>query len=87
MRTINLKINAGGGLSLAHPEAKPGPSHLIYAIRNVPETVSAADCIRQCSRVTLFHAHDDPAGWVYEWSDLAELRQGAIVNRYKAAHA
>lgn len=82
MRTIKLKINAGGGLSPAHPEAKCGPDKLIYAIHGVPADVSVGDCTRHVERVCLLHAYDEPDGWEYEWADLAGLRQGAIINRY-----
>lgn len=86
MRTIKLKINVGGGLSPAHPEAKSGPDLLIYAIHNVPDDVSVGECCRQVERVCLMHAHGDPAGWEYEWAEFAGLRQGSIINRYRTHH-
>jgi hypothetical protein len=85
MHTVNLKISVSGALLLAHPGAKPGPEHLIYAISNVPADVPAAQVARQVSRVCLAHPHDDVAAWSYDWAELAHLPQGAIINRYRRA--
>ena len=85
MRTVNLKISAGGALLLAHPGAKPGPERLIYAINNVPADVTPAQVARHVSRVRLAHPHDDLAAWSYEWAEMAHLPQGAIINRYGRA--
>lgn len=84
-RTVTLKIAASGALLLAHPHAKPGPEHLVYAINNVPGDVQPAQVARQVSRVCLAHPHSDVAAWSYEWSELAHLAQGAIINRYRRA--
>lgn len=83
MHTVTLKITSGGGLSLAHPLAKPGPAHLIYAINNVPTTVTPAQVARQVSRVCLAHPHSDITAWSYEWAELAHLPKSAIINRYR----
>ncbi len=85
MRTVTLKITSGGGLALAHPYAKPGPDHLIYAINNVPDDVLPAQVVRQVSRVCLAHPYSDIAAWSYEWAELAHLQQGALINRYRRA--
>lgn len=85
MHTVNLKISASGALLLAHPHAKPGPEHLIYAINNVPNDVAPAAVAQQVSRIALWHAHSDVAAWSYEWADLAGLPAGRIVNRYRKA--
>ena len=85
MRTVNLKIAASGALLLAHPGAKPGPEHLIYAINNVAADVPAAQVARQVSCVCLAHPHSDVAAWSYDWAELARLPQGAIINRYRRA--
>lgn len=84
-RTVNLKIAASGALLLAHPGAKPGPEHLIYAINNVPADVPPAQVARQVARVCLAHPHSDVDAWSYEWAELAHLPQGAIINRYRPA--
>ena len=84
-RTVNLKIAASGALLLAHPSAKPGPEHLVYAITSVPADVPHEQVARQVSRVCLLHQHSDVAAWSYEWAELAHLPQGAIINRYRSA--
>jgi hypothetical protein len=83
MRTVTLKIAVNGALLLAHPHAKPGPEHLVYAINGVPVDVPAAHVVRQVSRVCLAHPHSDVAAWSYDWAELAHLPQGAIINRYR----
>ena len=85
MRTVTLKIAANGTLLLAHPHAKPGPEHLIYAINGVPADVPAAQVARQVSRVCLAHPYSDVSAWSYGWAELAHLPQGAIINRYRSA--
>jgi hypothetical protein len=80
-RTVTLKIAASGALLLAHPGAKSGPEHLVYAINNVPADVPPAQVARQVSRVCLAHPHSDVAAWSYEWAELAHLPRGAIINR------
>lgn len=84
MSTVNLKIAVDGTLLLAHPGAKPGPEHLIYAINNVPIDTQPASVARHVSRLCLAHAHDDLAAWSYDWAELAGKPQGAIINRYGA---
>lgn len=83
MRTVNLKIAAGGALLLAHPGAKPGPENLIYAINNVPADVPTGQVCRQVSRVCLVHPHDDVSAWTYDWAELTHLKPGAFINRYR----
>jgi hypothetical protein len=83
MRTVTLKIAVNGALLLAHPHAKPGPGHLVYAINGVPADVPVAQVVRQVSRVCLAHPHSDVAAWSYDWAELAHLPQGAIINRYR----
>lgn len=84
MRSVKLKISVGGALLLAHPHAKPGPEHLIYAINNVPRATAPAAVARHVARLALVHPHSDVTAWSYEWADLAHLPAGRIVNRYRA---
>ena len=81
MRTVTLKI-VGSALAFAHPQAAPGPDHLIYAIRNVPPDVPPQVVARKVHGITLAHRRDDLSAWSYEWAELAHLPFGAMVNRY-----
>jgi len=89
-RTINLKIGVTGNLSAAHPSARPGPARLIYAITGVPQDIPLTEVLRIARSVAFVHSNADMAGWTYGWSEIAHLKPGAIINRYKKvqpAHA
>jgi hypothetical protein len=85
MRTITLKITNSGMLTLAHPLAKAGPEHLIYAITDVPADVAPGDVARQACKVALVGRHDDAAAWTYAWPEIAGKPHGSIINHYPRA--
>jgi len=84
MRTVNLKNAAGGRMVVEHPGATPGPQNLIYQINNVPDDIAEEAVAQQANMICFAHPHNDPSAYVYDWSELAGKRQGAIINRYKA---
>lgn len=83
MRTIPLKISSSGQLLLAHPLAKAGAEHLIYAITGVPFGVPVLSVVLQANKICFAHSLDDEGAWTYAWDDIKNLPQGAIINRYR----
>jgi len=83
MRTVPLKISVSGMLCPAHPLAKPGSDHLIYAITGIPEDVSVAKVAMQANKICFAHSLGDESAWTYAWDEIKDLPQGAIINRYR----
>lgn len=67
----------------AHPLAKPGSDHLIYAITGIPEDVSVAKVAMQANKICFAHSLGDESAWTYAWDEIKDLPQGAIINRYR----
>ena len=83
MRTVKIKSMRAGGYCPTHPDTQPGPETMTYAITGVPVDVDAGQVSHQLQKVTLAHQLDDPAGWQYNWSEIADRRRGTIINLNK----
>ncbi len=85
MHTVKLKISTSGAIVLTDPDAKPGSVQMVYAINGVPAEVTPAAVARRCAGICFAHSIYDDGAWAYDWQQLANLKPGAIVNRYRAA--
>ena len=87
-KTVKLKTNDAGAVSLAPPAMRPGyhkdPSAFVVTIERVPAHLPTAAVLTAYRNAAMDVSFDDPSRIV--WDDLAGARPGQIV-RASSGHA
>ena len=80
-KTVKLKTNPAGGVSLAHPAMRSGyhkqPGAFVVAIERVPVHLPAAAVLTAHRNAAIDASFDGP--YTVLWDDLAGARPGQIV--------
>ena len=79
-KTLKLKTNDAGGVSLAHPAMRPGyhkqPGAFVVAIERVPAHLPAAAVLTAYRTAAIDVSFDGP--YTVLWDDLAGARPGQL---------
>ena len=73
MRTVALKITAGGGLVAVAPDAT---GDLVVRVTGVPVSASLDDVVAALARVTLMPMRGP---WAVSWERIADADPGSIL--------
>ena len=80
-KTVKLKTNDAGGVSLAHPAMRPGyhkqPGAFVVAIEHVPAHLPTATVLTAYRAAAIDVSFDGP--YTVLWDDLAGARPGQLV--------